>query len=95
LEVLLGAGAVIAALVEARIDGPSPEARAAVAAHAAMAHDLGATLADCVSGRELIVRHYDDDVRLAAQADVSTTVPVLDDGAFRAGAGASASSRWR
>ena len=90
VEDLIGAGAVIGALVAAGSAGsPSPEARTATAAHAAMAQDLVATLTDCVSGRELIARHFGADVLLAAEADVSTTVPVLEGGAF------SASSRWR
>jgi len=92
VEDLIGAGAVIAALVAragSNIPGPSPEARTAVAAHAAMAQDLEATLTDCVSGRELVARDFGADVLLAAEADVSRTVPALADGAF------SASSRWR
>jgi 2-phosphosulfolactate phosphatase len=47
-----------------------------------MAHDLQAALLDCVSGRELVARGFPQDVRIAAECDVSTTTPVLSDGAF-------------
>ena len=77
VEDLVGAGAVLHALA----GRPSPEARAAVAAFLA-ADDLAATLADCASGRELAARGPAADLPLAAEHDVSQTVPVLRDGAF-------------
>ena len=82
VEDLVGAGAVVAGLIRHGIGNPSPEARAAAAAFAAMADDLDGALVDCVSGRELIARGLALDVTLAAEADVSTTVPILRDGAF-------------
>jgi 2-phosphosulfolactate phosphatase len=77
VEDLVGAGAVLHALA----GRPSPEARAAVAAFLA-ADDLAATLADCASGRELAARGQAADLPLAAEHDVSQTVPLLRDGAF-------------
>ncbi|MGW7410955.1 2-phosphosulfolactate phosphatase [Streptomyces sp. NPDC054863] len=83
LEDLLGAGAVIAALRESADAGLSPEATAAVAACTAVA-DLSATVTDCSSGRELTEGGFAEDVALAGELDVSTTVPVLVGGAFTA-----------
>jgi 2-phosphosulfolactate phosphatase len=79
LEDLLGAGAVLARLPESR----SPDARAAVAAWSEASADIEATLLECPSGRELLARGREDDVRYAAQVDVSEVIPVLRDGAFR------------
>lgn len=80
LEDLLGAGAVIAGLHGMR----SPEAAAAAAAAAASAAmgDRAAAVRSCASGLELVARGWDDDVAFACQEGVSTTVPVLVDGAF-------------
>ena len=46
------------------------------------APDLPAALSTCVSGRELADRDLAADVRLAAEHDVSQTVPRLSGGAF-------------
>ena len=78
LEDLLGAGAILAACG----DGRSPEAESAVAAFEAVRGDVEATLLRCASGRELVARGWSDDVGLAAQHDVSETVPVLRDEAL-------------
>ncbi|MEU8890131.1 2-phosphosulfolactate phosphatase [Streptomyces sp. NPDC048442] len=83
LEDLLGAGAVIAALRESADPGLSPEATAAAAAYTAVA-DVNATVTDCSSGRELTEGGFAEDVALARELDVSTTVPTLTDGAFTA-----------
>jgi 2-phosphosulfolactate phosphatase len=80
LEDLLGAGAVLARLPGQR----SPDARAAVAAWLEAADNIEAALLECPSGRELLERGRQDDVRYAAQVDVSEVVPVLREGAFRA-----------
>ena len=85
VEDLLGAGAVLAALDPASsisAPGCSPEASAARAAFVAARPRLHDTLSQCQSGRELIDRGYPDDVALAAQLDVSRTVPVLRGNAF-------------
>ncbi|MGZ4104890.1 MAG: 2-phosphosulfolactate phosphatase [Actinomycetota bacterium] len=79
LEDQAGAGAIAA-----HLDGRSPEADAAVAVFEHASRALLDTLLACVSGRELGARGYTDDVELAAQVDVSTTVPILRDGAFTA-----------
>ena len=79
VEDLIGAGAILHALG----GRPSPEARAAVAAFLDAAPDLPAALSTCVSGRELAGQpDLVADVRLAAEHDVSRTVPRLSGGAF-------------
>jgi 2-phosphosulfolactate phosphatase len=81
LEDHLGAGAVAAALLVLGAGSASPEAT--VAAGAALAvHDFPRTIADCVSGRELIKWGHPDDVRLASEADVSKAAPLLVNGVF-------------
>jgi 2-phosphosulfolactate phosphatase len=86
VEDLLGAGAVIDALVGAGRDpaGMSPEARAALAAFTAARPDLGAWLAGSASGRELAERGWAEDVACAAVLDAEDVAPVLDGEAFRA-----------
>jgi 2-phosphosulfolactate phosphatase len=79
VEDLVGAGAILEALAPSR---PSPEAVAAVAAFRAAAPDLGRFLAACASGRELRERGFGADVELAAQLNVSRTVPLLRGEAF-------------
>lgn len=88
VEDLLGAGAVLRALID--VEGladraestVSPEARAAIAAFDAARHDLGAWLAGSASGRELIALGFDDDVEAAAVLDAEDVAPVLDGPAF-------------
>ena len=80
LEDLWGAGAVLAALEDLGGTGLSGEARAAAAAFRAARPALAASLEECSSGRELVEAGYRDDVAVAAELDVSTTVPVLHDG---------------
>ena len=54
LEDMIGAGAIVHALSRADPGcSVSPEAAASAAVFGAMAHDLPATLAECVSGRQL------------------------------------------
>jgi len=75
LEDYLGAGAIVAAMS----GSVSPEAR--IAANAALSvDDIVATIAECVSGRELIEWGRPGDVALASEVDVSDTAPVLVDG---------------
>ncbi|MBB2942962.1 2-phosphosulfolactate phosphatase [Actinoplanes lutulentus] len=64
--------------------GFSPEAGAAVAAYRAVAGDLPGAVAETASGRELIAGGFRADVEVAAAAGVSTAVPVLREGWFRA-----------
>ncbi|MEL6984996.1 MAG: 2-phosphosulfolactate phosphatase, partial [Actinomycetota bacterium] len=78
VEDLLGAGAILAAAADTL--GPdqlSPEASAAAAAHRDAAPVLGDRLRACGSGRQLIDRSFPADVELAAEADVSRSVPTL------------------
>jgi 2-phosphosulfolactate phosphatase len=88
VEDLIGAGAVVAALVEGghrKQDALSPDARAAAAAfEAARSDSLGEWLAGSGSGRELAARGWSDDVAAAATLDAEAVAPVLDGPAFRA-----------
>ena len=78
VEDWIGAGAVLA-----RLPGrPSPEAAMAIAAFVSAARLSGAVLEGSNSGKELIDRGFGEDVTLAAEIDVSTTTPRLQDGAF-------------
>jgi 2-phosphosulfolactate phosphatase len=78
LEDLIGAGAIISHL-NGRL---SPEARGAVATFREAKSALGERISQCSSGKELIERGYREDVLLASQLDISTSAPVLKDGAF-------------
>jgi len=80
LEDLVGAGAVISALLGS--ESPSPEAAATASAFAAS--DPGRDLAACASGRELLTAGYIQDVTLASMIDASDAEPVLGpDGYYR------------
>jgi 2-phosphosulfolactate phosphatase len=81
IEDLIGAGAIIAKLK----GRPSPEARIAVSAYEAVREQLLAVLEQCSSGRELIERGFDEDVRLASMLNCSEVAPVLVDGAYQRG----------
>jgi 2-phosphosulfolactate phosphatase len=78
VEDWLGAGAILHALPGSK----SAEAAAAIAAFECARHTLHDRLAACGSGRELVARGFKRDVELAAQLNVSTHVPRLEDGAF-------------
>ncbi|MFI9407778.1 2-phosphosulfolactate phosphatase [Nocardia sp. NPDC052316] len=81
IEDWFGAAAVISALA-ARGAGPlSPEAAAAKSCFDATG-DVPQLVAECASGRELAAIGFADDVAVATEIDVSTTVPVLVDGSF-------------
>ncbi len=84
-EDVWGAGALLAALVERGVTGLSPEAELAVAAWRAVASDPVAALHACAGGRELTAAGFGADVDVAAAVDVTAVVPVLLDGASRAG----------
>jgi 2-phosphosulfolactate phosphatase len=72
VEDWIGAGAILSYL-EGKM---SPEAQAAVAAFQACS-DLSLRLHQCSSGKELIAKGFSRDVELAAQLNVSQSVPVL------------------
>jgi 2-phosphosulfolactate phosphatase len=78
VEDLAAAGAIIAHLSGTK----SPEAKAAAAVWEEATDHLGEFLASCASGRELIERKYEEDIRIAGDVDVSSAVPLLRDGAF-------------
>jgi len=73
LEDWIGAGAVVSHLPGTR----SPEAELAVACFERFRSDLGTALRQASSGKELIERGFVQDVDLAAEFDVSATVPQL------------------
>jgi 2-phosphosulfolactate phosphatase len=75
LEDLVGAGMILDALG----GRPSPESRAAILT---ARNVTSADLMACASSRELIEQGYEEDVRIAMAAGVSTSAPVLVDGAF-------------
>lgn len=82
VEDLAAAGAIVASLRGTA----SPEALAAVATWNMAKDDVGAFLASCASGRELIERGFEKDVELAGQINVSAAVPILCERAYvRAG----------
>ena len=79
VEDLIGAGAILRHFER---DARSPEADAAVAAFEDACFDLERRLRHSGSGRELEAMGADDDVVLAAEVDVSQTVPVFQEGAY-------------
>ncbi|ANY09172.1 2-phosphosulfolactate phosphatase [Pseudonocardia sp. HH130630-07] len=79
VEDLVGAGAVLAGLPSRLL---SPEALAVAAAAGALLGDPAAALHDCVSGRELVGRGWEEDVDVAAELDSSPVLPVLTGGVF-------------
>lgn len=82
LEDLLGAGAIIAALLDAGPDrAPTPEAEAA-AVCAANTRDIPAAVTASTSGRELTARGFTEDVDIAVELDASPTTPILTNGAY-------------
>lgn len=81
MEDLLGAGAILSHFP---MDARSPEAEVAVGAFERVAKAVLAYLHACASGRELGAIGFTDDVRIAAELDVSETVPIFHDGAYTA-----------
>ena len=77
-EDLAAAGAIIAGLPGTM----SPESAAAAAVWNFAKGGIGSFLASCASGRELVERGFEEDVTIAGEVDVSSTVPVLHEGAY-------------
>lgn len=75
LEDLVAAGAILSELSNFHL---SPEAEAAVAIFYASQNKLESVLQKSVSGQELIVKGYPDDVHLASMLNVSQIVPLLN-----------------
>ncbi len=82
IEDLIGAGAIIHHLIYDFGAYPSPEAEAAEAVYAHFWDELYSCLDACGSGKELVGRGFSDDIRLAADLDVSECAPRLVDGAY-------------
>jgi 2-phosphosulfolactate phosphatase len=83
VEDLIGAGAIFHAIESADpLVKISPEALAAIAAFRDASADLPQRLMECESGRELMSMGFAEDVRLAAELDVSRAIPQLVDGVF-------------
>ena len=80
-EDMAGAGAIIRELPGLH----SPEAQAAVAVFEEAESQLAVKMLACSSGLELMSRGFPEDVELAAQLNVSQTVPVLEGDAFTGG----------
>ncbi len=80
VEDLLGAALVLDGLSTVP-GGLSVEAAVTLAALASVP-DLPAAIRGCVSGRELILRGFGDDVEIAARVDDSQVVPMLRNGVF-------------
>ncbi|MFT7837536.1 2-phosphosulfolactate phosphatase [Saccharothrix sp. BKS2] len=81
VEDLLGAGAIVSALLSNNHTPASVEAT--IAAETYTRTPIADAVADCVSGRELIAAGHAADVALASQVNVSTAVPRLINGALR------------
>ncbi|GGF38709.1 hypothetical protein GCM10011611_51330 [Aliidongia dinghuensis] len=81
IEDWLGAGAILDALDRTL----SAEARIARDAYRSVGMDLPTLVQESLSGRELIHGGFPADVEIALDFDISQTVPVLVDGAYRAG----------
>jgi 2-phosphosulfolactate phosphatase len=77
VEDLLAAGAVVDALSTLGVDACSPEAAAACAAYTGLAGGIRHLITASVTAEHLIRDGEGDDIELAVQTDVSTTVPVL------------------
>ncbi len=78
LEDLLGAGAIISFLTGSL----SPESKSALAIYKSMKENLYEEIKKCSSGKELIEKGFEEDVNLACELFVSSTVPILKDGAY-------------
>lgn len=77
-EDFLGAGAIISYLRSTF----SPEAMAAVSVFESASVDIFNRLKSCSSGKEKLHRAEENDVKLAAELNVSSCVPTLRNGAF-------------
>lgn len=82
IEDQLGAGAIVAALVDLGIDHISPEAAVACESFRALRGAARHMLRASGSGQELVERGLSDEVAHAAEIDAVDAVPVLHDGAF-------------
>lgn len=77
-EDLIGAGAIISFLQGTK----SPEAAAAVSVFENARGNLLEQLKSCSSGKEKLERDEEKDIKLAAELNISSCVPFLENGAF-------------
>jgi 2-phosphosulfolactate phosphatase len=82
IEDLWGAGAVLAALEDHDWPGLSPEAAMAADAYRLIAGREESHLMVSASGRELVEAGYAEDVVVATEVGLGTTVPLLSDRGF-------------
>ena len=82
IEDLWGAGAVLAALEDHDWPGLSPEAAMAADAYRLIAGREESHLMASASGRELVEAGFAEDVAVAAEIGMGTTVPLLSDRGF-------------
>ncbi len=80
IEDFIGAGAVLSQFDPAEL---SPEAKMAAGAYEQVARDVSTTVAECSSGRELAAAGFPEDVAMASELNVSRTVAIFEDGAYR------------
>jgi 2-phosphosulfolactate phosphatase len=78
IEDLIGSGAVIRYL-EGSL---SPEAKVALSVYKSMENNLLEILRYCSSGKELVEKKFEEDIRLISQIDVDDTAPFLVNGAY-------------
>ena len=83
VEDFLGAGAILAALLDLAPLRPSVEARVAADAYRGTGARVPEVVADCVSGRELIGAGHAGDVDVATRVNVSKAAPRLVDGVLQ------------
>lgn len=83
LEDAIGAGLVLATLLEEGAGALSPEAALLATAYL-NTDDAADAVMSCASGLELVAAGFTADVAIAAEIDSSEVVPVLQDGAFAA-----------
>jgi 2-phosphosulfolactate phosphatase len=82
VEDLWGAGAVVSALQCAGWQSASPEAAAAAVAFEQSRDALAGGLTACASGAELVSMGFGADIQIAAELNVSRSVPLLGEAAF-------------
>jgi len=80
VEDVMGAGAILSQFDPAEL---SPEAKTAAAAYQLVKSDVATMIAECASGRELVAKGFPEDVAMASELNISQTVPIFEDEAYR------------
>jgi len=78
LEDLIGAGAIISFL-SGKL---SPESENALNVYNSFKDKLYNTIVNCISGKELAEKGFEEDIKLAAGFNMSKAVPILKDGGY-------------